>query len=108
MKKKVYLSEMIADSAYKRLSEHFDVVKSFDHPEELYGIIVRTAKVPGDVIRAAKNLKIICMHGVSLDSIDCEAAAECGVPVENIPGENAQQGRSTWMMQLLGTAALQK
>lgn len=90
MKKKIYLSEKIADSAYRRLSAHFDIVSDYGHPEQLYGILVRTAKVPGDVIRAAENLKIICMHGVSLDSIDCEAARECGVPVVNVPGENAQ------------------
>ena len=90
MKKKIYLSENIADSAYRKLAAHFDIVSSYDHPEELSGILVRTARVPGDVIRAARNLKVICMHGVSLDSIDCEAAAECGVPVVNVPGENAE------------------
>ncbi len=90
--KKVYLSEKIADSAYERLSARYEVVNTFDDVENIYGIIVRTAKINGDIIRAAKNLKVICEHGVSLDSIDCEAAKECGVPVVNVPGVNSESG----------------
>ncbi len=86
----VYLSEHIAPSAYARLAERFTIVDNFDHPEELDAIIVRRARVTGDVIRRASRLKIISMHGVGLDTIDTAAAAERGIPVVNVPGESAE------------------
>ena len=38
------------------------------------GISIRTAKLPADVIRSAKNLKIISRHGVGYDNIDLEVS----------------------------------
>ena len=38
------------------------------------GISIRTAKLSGDVIEAANNLKIISRHGVGYDNIDLEAS----------------------------------
>lgn len=87
---KVYLSEHIAPSAYERLRERFEIVDNFDCPEELDAIIVRRAHVTRDIIERAKKLKIISMHGVGLDTIDLDAAAERGVPVLNVPGESAE------------------
>ena len=43
---------------------------------ECDGISIRTAKLPAEVIRGAKNLKIISRHGVGYDNIDLEAAKE--------------------------------
>ena len=47
--------------------------------------IVAGGKLPGHVIRAAKKLKIIANYGAGYDGVDIKAAAECGVPVTNIP-----------------------
>ena len=38
------------------------------------GVSIRTAKLTGDVIEAANNLKIISRHGVGYDNIDLEAS----------------------------------
>ena len=59
--------------------------------EELAGLIPRAdavlagGKLPGDVIRAGKKLRIIANYGAGYDSVDIAAAAACGVPVTNIP-----------------------
>lgn len=86
----VYLSEHIAPSAYRRLSEQFEIVDNFDHPEDLDAIIVRRVHVTQDVIAHAPKLKVISMHGVGLDTIDTTAAAARGIPVINVPGGSAE------------------
>ena len=87
---KVYLNDPIAPSAVERLKAHVELVDNFDHPEELDAIIVRQQYCPADVIRRAKKCKLIQQHGVGLERIDTEAAAECGIPVRNTPGVNAR------------------
>lgn len=47
--------------------------------------VVACGKLPGSVIRAGKNLKIIANYGAGYDSVDISAAAELGIPVTNIP-----------------------
>lgn len=47
--------------------------------------VIAGGKLPGDVIRAGKKLKIIANYGAGYDSVDIAAAAACGVPVTNIP-----------------------
>ena len=42
---KVFLKDPIVEEAYERLSSKVEIVTNFDHPEELDGIMVRTAKV---------------------------------------------------------------
>ena len=53
------------------------------------GISIRTAKLPADVIRNAKNLKIISRHGVGYDNIDLEAAKEKNVTISITATANA-------------------
>ena len=53
------------------------------------GISIRTAKLPADVIRSAKNLKIISRHGVGYDNIDLEAAKEKKVTISITATANA-------------------
>lgn len=47
--------------------------------------VIAGGKLPADVIRAGKKLKIIANYGAGYDGVDVAAAAECGVPVTNIP-----------------------
>lgn len=47
--------------------------------------VIAGGKLPGDVIRAGKQLKIIANYGAGYDGVDVAAAAQCGVPVTNIP-----------------------
>ena len=53
------------------------------------GISIRTAKLPADVIRSAKNLKIISRHGVGYDNIDLEVAKEKNVTISITATANA-------------------
>lgn len=47
--------------------------------------VIAGGKLPGDVIRAGKKLRIIANYGAGYDSVDIAAAAACGIPVTNIP-----------------------
>lgn len=52
--------------------------------------VVACGKLSGHVIRAGKNLKIIANYGAGYDGVDIAAAAECGIPVTNIPDSVTQ------------------
>lgn len=86
----VYCSETIAPGALERLNRNFTVVDNFDHPERLVAIITRRVPVRGELLRQAKNLKVISMHGVSRDLIDTDTAADLGIPVPNVPHLGAE------------------
>jgi len=47
--------------------------------------VVALGKLPGDIIRQGKKLKIIANYGAGYDGVDVKTAAECGVPVTNTP-----------------------
>ena len=47
--------------------------------------VIAGGRLPGDVIRAGRKLRIIANYGAGYDSVDIAAAAECGIPVTNIP-----------------------
>ena len=47
--------------------------------------VIAGGKLPGDVIRAGKKLRIIANYGAGYDGVDIAVAAVCGVPVTNIP-----------------------
>ena len=47
--------------------------------------VIAGGKLPGNVIRAGKNLKIIANYGAGYDGVDIAAAKACGIPVTNIP-----------------------
>lgn len=52
------------------------------------GIIVRQGKITKTALESAKNLKVICKHGVGTDNIDIDAASEKGIPVFFTPLAN--------------------
>ncbi len=53
------------------------------------GIIVRSAtKLTADIIKEAKNLKVIGRAGVGLDNVDVRQATKQGIIVMNSPGGN--------------------
>lgn len=47
--------------------------------------VVAGGKLPGEIIRAGRKLKIIANYGAGYDGVDIKTAAECNVPVTNIP-----------------------
>lgn len=82
------------------LLKDFDVVYTSKAPDEeelvrLAGehqpvaIIVRYGKIPGRVMDASRNLRVISKHGAGIDTIDATAAKERGVEVRAAAGANA-------------------
>lgn len=47
--------------------------------------VIAGGRLPGEVIRAGKRLRIIANYGAGYDGVDVDAAADCGIPVTNIP-----------------------
>lgn len=90
MKKTVYLSEVLAESAYNRLKKNFNIVSDFNNPEKIDGIITRKISITREILSKTRNCKIVANHGTGVDQIDCEAAAEFEIPVVSAPGLNAQ------------------
>lgn len=84
----IYLSEYIHPHAVRLIRQQAEITDSFDRVEEIDGIILRTAEVGRDLIRRAKNLKVIGKHGVGCNTIDLDAAKEFGIPVVNTPYAN--------------------
>ena len=90
----------IAEEALQVLRKEncaFEVGDPKDTPEDIAkkikrfnpdGIIVRQGKITGTVQNAAKNLKVICKHGVGTDNINIEAATKHGIPVMFTPLAN--------------------
>lgn len=52
-------------------------------------IIIRSDKIDGEVMDAAKNLKIVVRAGAGYDNVDLAAATAHNIIVENTPGQNA-------------------
>jgi len=82
--KKILIIQPIHEAGIELLKKNpdyeFEVIEKID-PEFLKskikncdGASIRTAKLPGNVIEAAKNLKIISRHGVGYDNIDLEVS----------------------------------
>ena len=81
--KKILVIQSIHEAGIELLKSNtnyeFEVVENVD-PEFLKSKIkdcdvsIRTAKLTGDVIEAANNLKIISRHGVGYDNIDLESS----------------------------------
>jgi len=57
--------------------------------EEFDVLVVRSTKVTAEVIGASDRLRLIVRAGAGTNTIDCDAAAERGVFVANVPGRNS-------------------
>lgn len=90
----ILVTHGIPSAGFEALSGHEIIMPellSAYSMDELRGLISRAdavvagGKLPGDVIRAGKKLRIIANYGAGYDGVDIAAAAECGIPVTNIP-----------------------
>lgn len=57
--------------------------------EKYNAIVAGNDKITRKILERAKNLKIICKHGVGVDNIDLESAREFGITVTNVPSTNS-------------------
>ena len=97
--KNILIIQPIDKSGIEILENHpdynFEIIDGTDLEEikkkiiECDGISIRTAKLPAEVIKGAKNLKIISRHGVGYDNIDLEAAKEKNVTISITATANA-------------------
>ncbi len=71
------------------LENYTDTSLLLDAVSEADGLIVRSDKVTGEVIKAAKNLKIVIRAGAGYDNIDLQACTDNNVIAMNTPGQNA-------------------
>jgi D-3-phosphoglycerate dehydrogenase len=69
-------------------------------------VIVRTAPLPGEAIRAAPRLQVIAKHGVGVDNIDLSAATARGIPVAVTANANATSVAEFAFAQILALAKL--
>ena len=97
--KNILIIQPIDKSGIEILESHpdynFEIIDGTDLEEikkkiiECDGISIRTAKLPAEVIRNAKKLKIISRHGVGYDNIDLEAAKEKNITISITTTANA-------------------
>ena len=97
--KNILIIQPIDKSGIEILENHpdynFEIIDGTDLEEikkkiiECDGISIRTAKLPAEVIRVAKNLKVISRHGVGYDNIDLEAAKEKNITISITATANA-------------------
>ena len=97
--KNILIIQPIDKSGIEILENHpdynFEIIDGTDLEEikkkiiECDGISIRTAKLPAEVIRGAKNLKVISRHGVGYDNIDLEAAKEKYITISITATANA-------------------
>ena len=82
------------------LLQDFDIVYTSKAPDEdelarlteqhqPVAIIVRYGRLPGRVMDASRNLRVISKHGAGIDTIDVEAAKARGIAVRAAVGANA-------------------
>lgn len=95
---KVLIPQPIAEEGKQYLRDRgYEVKMGSGHTVEIIkeearecdAILVRTALLPAEVLQAAPHLKVIGRHGVGVDNIDVETAADLGIYVTNAPRSNS-------------------
>lgn len=69
--------------------------------KDIDAMIVRTAKIPEEVFKAANKLKVIVRHGAGFDTIDVAAAKKYGVKVLYCPHANSVSVAETAIFNML-------
>ncbi|TKY84708.1 hypothetical protein EX895_005788 [Sporisorium graminicola] len=92
---KVYAPDNFHPGGIERARELFETVVAMgddgvhDWPQHADGLMSRAIPITGDQIRSASKLRAISKQGVGVDTLDIDAAKECGITVVNTPGINA-------------------
>jgi D-3-phosphoglycerate dehydrogenase len=67
---------------------------------EADAVIIRS-KLPDDIFEAAPRVRAVTIHGTGTDLVPLAAANARGIPVANLPGENAQSVAEYCVMAML-------
>jgi D-3-phosphoglycerate dehydrogenase / 2-oxoglutarate reductase len=65
-------------------------------------VIVRSFKMPVEILEACPRLKVIARHGAGVDSVDMQAATRLGIVVANVPGGNGKSVAEATVALMLG------
>jgi len=113
-KKKILIIQKVHEKGMELINNHpnFDVEVTDDTSVENLkskikdcdGASIRIAKLSGDVINEAKNLKIISRHGVGYDNIDLKTAKERDIKIAITANANAVTVAEHVMFVLLNIA----
>lgn len=92
---KVIVTDKISGKGVDLLkAEGYEVKEAWDIPKEelpdiigdFDAIVIRSAtKVKGDLLEAARNLKVVGRAGIGLDNVDLKKCEERGITVRNTP-----------------------
>ena len=86
---KTFLCEYIHPAAREALESFSEIVSDWNRLPECDAAINRNLQTTKEVLEAAKNMKVIAVHGTGMDGVDLEAAKELGIQVFNTPYRNA-------------------
>ena len=113
-KKKILVIQKVHEKGMELINNHpdYDVEVTDDVSVENLklklkdcdGASIRIAKLPGEVIEVAKNLKIISRHGVGYDNIDLKTAKEKDIKIAITANANAVTVAEHVMFVLLNIA----
>ena len=98
-KKKILIIQKVHDKCMELINNHpnFEVDVTDDTSEENLkskiqncdGVSIRIAKLSGEIMNEAKNLKIVSRHGVGYDNIDLNYAKEKDIKIAITANANA-------------------
>ncbi|GAA3668296.1 NAD(P)-dependent oxidoreductase [Microbacterium marinilacus] len=94
----VWVPRPVHDDALARLESWAEVARGWgDRPvgfdaicDTVSGILLRTERVDGDMMRRAPRLRIVARHGAGADTVDQQTAAQLGIRVTTTPGANSR------------------
>lgn len=94
--KKVLVTEPIHADGLALLEKHVEVVlgkgttteEIIEQAKGCHGILIRSAKIPKEVIEATSTLEVVGKHGIGVDNIDVQYATSKDVMVVNAPESN--------------------
>ena len=82
--------QVLADQGHE--CEVEPTLSAEDLPARIGGVevlVVRSTRVTGETIEAARDLELIVRAGAGTNTIDVDAASDVGIYVTNVPGRNA-------------------
>jgi D-3-phosphoglycerate dehydrogenase len=105
----VVVTNPVHGEVFERLKPHFRVIDpvAFDADRnaalaQADAVIIRSFKMPADVLEACPRLKVIAKHGAGIDSIAMSTASRLGIVVANVPGGNGKSVAEATVALMLG------
>jgi len=94
---------LLKEKAEVRMAQSLDPAWLLSAVGDVDGIVIRAnGKVTREMMAAAPRLKVVGRHGVGVEAIDRQAAAEMGIAVVNTPYSNDESVAEHCMGMILG------